>query len=102
MVLGAWDNEEAVKSSTWRELMAVFKVLKALSVIFASNRAKWFTDNQGVCSIIEKGSMKTELQNLEFKIHLFCVKHSIIVDIQWIPREKNQIADYLSKIVGKR
>ncbi|XP_068203816.1 uncharacterized protein [Palaemon carinicauda] len=101
MAHGAWGIEEAVKSSTWRELMAVFKVLKALSIVLASNRVKWFTDNQGVCSIIEKGSMKTELQDLAFKIHSFCVKYSIIVDIQWIPREKNQIADYLSKIIER-
>ena len=57
---GLWSEEESLKSSTWRELVL------SLKHIFANQRIKWFTDNQGVKAIAMKGSMKRELQFLVF------------------------------------
>lgn len=50
-------------------------------------------------NILQSGSMKADLQEIAFNIFLFCREHNILVDIQWIPRDKNQKADYLSKLV---
>ena len=59
-----WSEEESLKSSTWRELVAVYRVLLSLSHFFANQRVKGLTDNQGVKSIANKGSMKRDLQDI--------------------------------------
>ncbi|XP_052264823.1 uncharacterized protein LOC127867588 [Dreissena polymorpha] len=96
---GSWSSEETKMSSTWRELCGVYRVLKSLIDVLASHRVKWFTDNQGVCSVIKKGSMKKDLQDLAIKIFKLTAKNSIHLEVEWIPREENGLADYLSKIV---
>ena len=98
---GTWSKEEAIKSSTWRELCAVLNCLKSLRHILASNRVKWFTDNSGVSSIVSKGSMKPDLQNLAMEIFNFTLENSIHLEVEWIPREENARADYLSKVVER-
>ena len=49
------------KGSTWREVCAVFRVLRSLVHILCSQRAKWFTDSTNVVNIVNKGSMVLEL-----------------------------------------
>ena len=58
---GSWLLDEACKSSTWRELCAVYLILMSLVHVFRYHRIKWFTDNTSVCSIVNKGSMKPDL-----------------------------------------
>ena len=65
------------------------------------NTVKWYSDNKGVCSIIDKGSMVSELQEIAFDIHSFCLKSSIILHIEWIPRDQKVRVDYFSKIIEK-
>ena len=77
---GLWTQEDALKSSTWRELVAVHRILLSLKHILANQRIKRFTDNQGVKSIITKGSMKTELQDIAYSIFRMCLTHSISLD----------------------
>ena len=96
---GLWTQEEALKSSTWRELVAVHRILLSLKHILANQRIKWFTDNQGVKSIITKGSMKTELQDIAYSIFRMCLSQSISLEIEWIPRSENEKSNYLSKIL---
>lgn len=43
--------------------------------------------------------MKADLQEMAFNIFSLCRKHNISVNIQWIPRDDNQKADYLSIII---
>lgn len=59
---GMWNSEERSKSSTWIELVANQRVLKSLGHILAGKLIKWFTDNQNIVHIVNKGSMKGELQ----------------------------------------
>ena len=96
---GMWAENEAVKSSTWRELVAVYRVLSSLVHILANQRVKWYTDNQGVKSIVSKGSMKIDLQNVAYDIFKLCMRKSISLEMEWIPRSENERADYASKIV---
>ncbi|XP_068204679.1 uncharacterized protein [Palaemon carinicauda] len=96
---GTWSIEESLKSSTWRELVAVYRVLQSLGHILTGQRVKWFTDNQGVEAIVSKGSMKVELQSIAIDIFRFCIAKSILLEIEWIPRTMNEKADYLSKII---
>lgn len=96
---GTWSPDESVKSSTWRELVAVYRVLQSLVHLLVNQRVKWFTDNQGVASIVCKGSMKPELQNIAMQIYSVCLVNSVRLDIEWVPRSENEKVDYLSKIV---
>ena len=43
---GSWLSEEAAKSSTWRELMAVYRVLVSIAPKLQNMRVWWFSDNQ--------------------------------------------------------
>ena len=98
---GMWSPEERCKSSTWRELMAVYRVLVSLIHILKGQRIKWFTDNKGVCSIIEKGSMNVELQKIALEIFKVCLFQGVKLEIDWIPRSLNEKADFLSRIEDK-
>jgi hypothetical protein len=96
---GMWNEKEAQQSSTWRELVAVYRVLLSLVHILKNQRVKWFTDNQGTRSIVMKGSMKEDLQAVAYSIFVLCMENAISLEIEWIPRTENEKADYLSRIV---
>ena len=90
-----------VKSSTWRELCAVFRVLRSLIHLLSNQRVKWFTDNTNISSIVNKGSMKPDLQTLAMQIFNFTSTHAIHLEIEWLPRSLNDRADYLSKVIER-
>jgi hypothetical protein len=94
-----WKEHEANKSSTWRELRAIEQTLICFQDDFTAKTLKWFTDNQACVKIVQSGSMKLELQNLALNIFSVCVNKGITLDIQWIPRQENTIADYISNII---
>ncbi|MCG7876850.1 MAG: DNA N-6-adenine-methyltransferase [Candidatus Thiodiazotropha endolucinida] len=96
---GQWSLAESSQSSTWRELKAVNNVLRSFLGILANSKVKWFTDNTSVCSIVQKGSMNKDLQDIAFNIFSFCAVNCITLEIEWIPRTLNQKADYISKII---
>ena len=73
-----WTSEERAKSSTWREMMAVCRCLGSLSNVLAYQRVKWFSDNKGITSIVRKGSMKKELQDIALEIILFVTLNQFI------------------------
>ena len=69
---GMWEEIERSRSSTWRELVVVQRVLGSLLPFMHGKCIKWFTDNKNVVSIVEKGSMNNELQDTAIAI-LICV-----------------------------
>ena len=96
---GQWTVAEANQSSTWRELTAVLRVLSSIACKLHNTRVRWFTDNQNVVHIIQVGSRKEQLQALALEIFQLAVQHNIHLEPEWIPRELNQQADYLSRII---
>ena len=50
---GCWREHEASQSSTWRELVAVARVLEAIASKLVGTRVRWFTDNQNVVRILQ-------------------------------------------------
>lgn len=96
---GEWVIPERTNSSTWRELKAVYRVMKSLIDKLRQCKVKWYTDNAGICTIIPKGSMNRGLQQIALDIFSVCVKNSITLDVEWIPRTENEKADYYSKII---
>ena len=96
---GLWSPDEAVLSSTWRELKAIFNVLSSFASKLAGHKVKWFTDNQGVVTIITKGSRKPHLQDGAVSIFEMCMRHAIKLEMEWLPRSENEKADLISRIV---
>ncbi|XP_067670629.1 uncharacterized protein [Haliotis asinina] len=95
---GQWSEEERGFSSTWRELQAVNMVLNSLASGLRHERVKWFTDNQNVVNIVERGSMKSNLQSIALQVFNICFDNNIDLQIQWIPRNENKEADFLSRL----
>ena len=96
---GHWLPDEAVQSSTWRELVAVGRVLEAVAHKLSYLRVCWFTDNQNVVRILQVGSAKSHIQVEALKVFKACIQYNIRLEPEWIPREKNELADYVSRIV---
>ena len=59
---------------------------------------KWFTDNQNVTRIVQAGSRKQHLQDGAMAIYEMCFQNGIKLEMEWIPRSQNQLADYISRI----
>ena len=59
-------------------------------------RVRWFIDNQNVVRIVQYGSTKSSLQAEALAV---CVQANIKLEPEWIPREKNELADYYSQVV---
>ena len=77
---GNWlPEEEAQQSSTWRELVAVHKVLEAIASRLRNCRVRWFTDNQNVARLLLVGSRKEHLQLEVLKVFSLCVSHMVFI-----------------------
>ena len=96
---GQWSADEAGLSSSWCELKAVLNVLEAFALKLRGNTIKWFTDNQSVKFIVTNGSKKRHLQDGASCIFETCMKYTLKLEMEWIPRSQNERADYISKIV---
>ena len=96
---GQWTRSEASQSSTWRELSAVLRVLQSVIEKLRNMRVHWFTDNQNVVQILKVGSRQSKLQVLAVEIFSLTVQNHVHLEPEWIPRELNQLADQISRIV---
>ncbi|VDI51364.1 Hypothetical predicted protein [Mytilus galloprovincialis] len=94
-----WLKHEAIKSSTWRELKAIELSIDSFKHLLSNSLVSFFTDNQNAVGIIQKGSKVPELQTLALSIFSICVSCNISLHPEWIPREDNEKADALSRIV---
>ena len=75
------------------------QVLEAFTAKLRNERERWYTDNQNVTRIIVTGSKNTSLQQEALAIFSASVANSIRIEPEWIPREENKLADYMSRIV---
>ena len=94
-----WLPQEAKRSSTWRELRAALKVLQSLTSKLRNQRIRWFTDNQNVVRILSVDSKNLLLQQEAIDIFNNSIKNQVRLEPEWIPREVNQQAVYISHIV---
>ena len=92
------EKQDRDKSSTWRELKTVANNIQSLKNDLSGKFVKIYTDNQNVLSIVNKGSMKPELQDITLHIPHMCISNNIVLEMEWIPRDDNSYADYLSKL----
>ena len=97
---GLWEGTERNKSSTWREAKAIDNMIQSLANTLQGHNIQWYTDNKNVVSLIHRGSMNPELQAVAEQIVDVCSANSISVNPVWVPREQNQLADYVSRLNG--
>jgi hypothetical protein len=97
-MVNQWTDNESQTSSTWRELRAVEIFLGIHAFRLKNSVIKWYTDNQAVTHIVQKGSMKTDLQLLALNVYNICLHNNISISVDWVPRDLNEAADFLSKL----
>lgn len=100
---GNWIESEQGhrRSSTWRELKAVYYFLQSVASVFHGRNVCHHTDNQNVERIMMNGSRVESLHTEAVAIYDLCMRHRIRLTVTWIPREENGQADYLSKVICK-
>ena len=76
--IGRWSRLEAMESSTWRELKAVYYVLCALADKLRQEHIRWKVDNMNVVHILHNGSMKKKLQLILLDIWHFSDENNIV------------------------
>ena len=96
--IGRWSRLEAMESSTWRELKAVYYVLCALADKLRQEHIRWKVDNMNVVHILHNGSMKKKLQLILLDIWHFSDENNIVIAPKWVPRSCNIQADLLSRL----
>lgn len=97
-MFGIWSLDEVERSSTWRELEAVLRMLYTYEKCLEGQCVQWYTDNKNIVSIIEKGSMKPDLQEKAIVIQTVCEHSQISLNPIWVNRDNNRKADSLSRI----
>jgi hypothetical protein len=97
---GDWEVQERgpLTSSTFRELKGVLLFFHSCIYKLRGRHVIHRSDNQNVVRILYHGSRKPLLQNLAVQIFKLAVANNIVLQAEWIPREGNDLADYLSKI----
>ena len=88
-----------MKSSTYRELLAVFHSVQTFARFLKGQKLKIFSDNQNVIRISSVGSKIPALNSIAISLFKFSLAHNISFQVQWVPRSQNAKADYLSRLV---
>ena len=96
---GLFTDAEIRTSSTYRELLAVNRVLQSIGFLLKNQCVQWNTDNLNVTRIIKNGSTKEHLQALAVEVFQRCLFYDVEIVPCWIPREENILADEISKTV---
>ena len=94
-----FSSTEKCRSSTWRELKAVYYSLCSLPKFINNDSLFWHNDNFGASKIVESGSSKPELQEKIVKIFDICKIKNLKPGIIWISRKNNNDTDFISKLI---
>lgn len=94
---GSWSQRECNKSSTWRELESVHRIINTHSDDLKGSSLVVYSDNKNVSHILEVGSKKENLQLIASDIFQSCSYNKITLIPKWIPRSENQEADLISR-----
>ncbi|MES9880156.1 MAG: reverse transcriptase domain-containing protein [Sedimenticola sp.] len=93
-----FSEAECLQSSTHRELLAIHFALSSFAPLIQNKDVLVHSDSSNAVSIVEKGSTKMDLQAIAMNIFSVCLTSGIRLQLQWIPRSENEIADYLSRL----
>jgi hypothetical protein len=84
-------------SSAFRELKGVLFAVRTFQQFFLNSRIKVFSDSTSAVAIVRSGSQKPPLQAIAVKIYHTCLDVHGLLEIEWLPRDKNTEADLLSR-----
>ena len=91
------DFDEKIKDSNERELMAIVHFLTSALPHIKNSTVTLHVDNTNAALISSKGSNKPRLNAYAVLISEICCKNNINLKTVWIPRDLNNVADFLSK-----
>jgi hypothetical protein len=91
--------EESATSSTERELLAVYYTIIAAKDLFKGCKVTLHTDSLNSQIICSKGSPKPKLHAYAKLIYDLVELYNIDLEVVWIPRDINLIADYVSNSI---
>lgn len=74
---GSWSQKECIKSSTWRELESVHRIINTHSDDLKSLSLVVYSVNKNVSHILEVGSKKENLQLIASDIFQSCSYNKI-------------------------
>jgi hypothetical protein len=106
---GEFTEAQSAKSSTWREAWGVWQLLRFAAGLLRGCVVRMFVDNMGLAfglgglvrgfeEGVYGGSKTREIQGIIAEVVDICVREKISLLVEWIPREMNEQADYLSKL----
>ncbi len=87
------------RSSTWREAKTIESGLDAFKERLRGSMVLWYSDNMATTSLARKGSMKRDLNPIAENITDICEQSDIDLQVKWLRRNKNMIADKLSRFI---
>ena len=87
----------------FQEFFAIYAAAATWGHYWARQRIVFFTDNQPITQIWDKGSTPTpHIMSLVRRLFLLAVKHNFSVAFKYIPGIKNPVADALSRFQMQR
>ena len=93
-----FSEEESAQSSTYRELLGVFRCLQAMVHLCEGKLFVFFqVDAQNLLGVVNLGSPRLRLNDLTRELFWFVLERRIVMTVEWVPREQNTLADDLSK-----
>ncbi len=95
----SWTESERLQSSTWREVKTILAGLHAFKDRLRDKSVIWYTDSTCSVAVSKRGSMKTLLNPLAKELAQVCATNNIDLELKWIRRTKNTVADHLSRFV---
>ena len=96
---GSWSEWTIQHSSGFKELLPILFALDLLGPSLANHVVVFTTDNLGNAFALNKGSSRSpDSFQLIFRIFEIAAQHNIYVVADWIPREWNVFADYVTKV----
>ena len=88
-----------MESSTYRELLGVFKCLQAIISLCEGKFVVFQVDAKNLLGIVNRGSPRLTMNALARELFWFELEHRIILNVEWVPREENTLVDELSKLL---
>ena len=90
---------EAVQSSSYRELLEVYRCLQSMVHRFEGIFVALHADAQNLLRIVNRGSPKLIINDLAREFFWLCMRPRITPVVEWVPREENAFVDEISKML---
>ena len=95
---GSWSREESGKSSTFREVTAIRRVLESFADKVRGKDVLHRTDNRNAEIVLSVGSRNKELHMEAVAVYKLCRELGMRLSVEWVSRDENTRADELSRL----